>query len=151
MTIDDVSLLVTVPVTVSLKTLESKLREKGFTLGYSPTIRTYHNKPLRKILDERIPNLYALRYGEIDDICMAVKCRLKGGTRETAQTKKVPRAATGPDFKKIFIGSRRRHGDLLEATLRIVPLPEAKKTVRVTWRTPPRRGELLKQLWASGI
>ena len=56
------------------------------------------------------------KFGKIEDLCVALKVRMK---ECVVTTRNVPRAATGPDFKKIFIGSKGQYGEILEATLRI--------------------------------
>jgi FAD/FMN-containing dehydrogenase len=84
-----------------------------------------------------------LRYGEIQDLCTSLVAATPLGH---VRTKKVPRAATGPDLKKIFMGSRRHYGDIEEATLQIIPKPDCRKTVVV------RAGkDFLKRLWAGGV
>lgn len=150
--IDDLSLLATTPVDVSLRKLEEGLNERGWSLGYEPIRRRGggHRGPplLGKILNKRIPNLYALRHGEIDDICISVKVKRNG---KMVVTKNVPRSATGPDFKKIFIGSNGRYGKIIEATLRIVPLPQKREKIEIVWKNSPRKKAFLKQFWSSGI
>ncbi len=117
MKIDFISLLITCSVDRSLKDLERDLNREGFTLGYRPADKNI--RTLRQALEKRGHNLNFLRYGEIEDICTSLKIRRKG---KSIVTKNVPRAATGPDFKKIFMGSEQRYGKILEATLRIVRL-----------------------------
>ncbi|MBI2981662.1 MAG: FAD-binding oxidoreductase [Deltaproteobacteria bacterium] len=124
--IDDISLTVTCDTGCRLEELEEKLRLRGYTLGYEPF--GSKKRTLCQILDQAPPNRCASRYGEIDDICMALLVESAGGP---IQTKKVPRAATGPDLKKIFIGSKGRYGKLLEATFRICPLPERRRIIKI--------------------
>lgn len=147
---DEVSLLVTAPSKTPFDQLEKQLKEKGYSLGYKPAPGARQASPLRKFLDERIRNLYSLRYGEIDDICLSLRVRRDG---ETIRTKDVPRAATGPDFKKIFIGSRGRYGEILEATLRIVPLPSQRREIEIRWKRGEgrRKKDFLRGLGGSGV
>lgn len=112
--LDTISLLVTCHPAISLRALEKDLNRQGFTLGYRPI--GGRSPTLLESLEKRTPNKLSPRYGEIDTICVSIKVVRKG---QIIVTKNVPRAATGPDFKKIFIGSRGRYGKIIEATLRI--------------------------------
>jgi alkyldihydroxyacetonephosphate synthase len=144
--IDGISLVVKTDVDVSLSKLEDTLNREGFTLGYRP--QKSGALTLRQALEERIPNRDALLYGEVEDICVAVEAIRKS---ETIVTKNVPRAATGPDFKKIFIGSGERYANLKKAVLKIHPKPEAREEVRIEWTTQEDRDEFIKAFWGSGI
>ena len=114
MKIDQVSLLVTCSVDMPLKQLEKQLSQQGYTLGYRPIAK--RSLTLLQALEKRVPNRLSPRYGGIEDICVSIRVIRKG---QIIATRNVPRAATGPDFKKIFIGSRGRYGKIIEATLRI--------------------------------
>ncbi|MBI2082711.1 MAG: FAD-binding oxidoreductase [Deltaproteobacteria bacterium] len=144
--IDDISLTVTCDVTLRLAELEKKLEQRGYTLGYEPI--SGNNATLRQLLDQAILNHWAARYGEIGDICMALLVESKMGK---IQTKKVPRAATGPDLKKIFIGSRGSYGKILEATFRISPLPEKQKMVRIVLKQKQHKKPFLLKVLESGL
>lgn len=146
MRLDPVSLLVTCPLAISLRRLEKHLNQKGFTVGYKPASAS--SPSLQKALERRVPNAYALRYGEIDDICVSLKAKMGS---KTVVTRNVPRAATGPDFKKIFIGSQGRYGKILEATLRIAPIPETRERWKIRWRDSKGREKFLTLLGSSGI
>lgn len=144
--IDKESLLVEVAATTPFLELERTLNREDLSLGFRPALKP---SSLKKILDDRIPNLYASLYGEIDEICIALKARTKGG--DVIQTKRVPRAATGPDFKKILIGSRGRFGEILEATLRVVPRPECRKELALSWKIGSKKKIFVSRFRASGI
>lgn len=149
--IDEVSLLAAAPVEMALCELEMGLRQRGYTLGYEPILPVPAKKTvsLRRVLEERVPNGCALRYGEIDDLCVSLKVRRRPGG--VVVTKNVPRSATGPDFKKIFIGSKSRYGKILKATLRIVRLPEKQEGLELSWRDPQKRLKFLRRLSTSGV
>ena len=152
--LDPISLLVTCSPQLRLGRIEKQLNQKGFTLGYKPA--SGKNLTLQRALDRRIPNLYALRYGEIDDICVSLKVQVKkangaGSPSTIITTKNVPRAATGPDFKKIFIGSKGCYGKILEGVFRIAPFRPRRKRFRMTWKNAAQKGVFLKRFWSSGI
>ena len=144
---DVLSLLITTNVGISLRTCEQWLNGKKYTLGYQPKRKLPSTVTLKQILDTKPPNLYALRYGEIDDICVSVTIETEHGK---VTTKNVPRAATGPDFKKMFIGSKGIYGEILEATFRISPLPQKRQKMKLVWELEKQKTEFLKKLWASG-
>lgn len=114
MKIDEISLVVTCSADIPFQQLEKQLSKQGYTLGYRPIAK--RSLTLLKALEKRVPNKLSSRYGGIEDICVSIRVIRKG---QIIATRNVPRAATGPDFKKIFIGSRGRYGKIIEATLRI--------------------------------
>ncbi len=145
--IDPVSSLVTCSASETLKNLEKKLNRKGYTLGYSP-IQEGETLSLRALLDKKIENRYSKKYGALEDLCVSLKAKIHEGV---FTTKNVPRAATGPDFKKILIGSLGQYGKILEVTLKIFPLPEEELKVRLQWQHSSGRQEFLKVLSSSGL
>ncbi len=142
---DKTSLLVTCDAGERLDRLEKRLNREGFTLGYRPQGRAM---TLLDALERRVPNRDALLYGGIDDLCVSLQAVRKG---ETIATRNVPRASTGPDFKKILIGSGRRYARLLKAVLKIHPLPAVRETLRIAWKEKKGRDAFAKAFWASGI
>lgn len=144
--IDKTSLLLTCEVDQPLVSLEKRLNREGFTLGYSPA--KGGRLTLRQALEKRISNRNALLYGEIEDLCVSLKAARKG---EILVTRNVPRAATGPDFKKILIGSGARYAKIDKAVLKIHPKPEAREKIRISWTAKKDRDDFLKKFWGSGI
>ncbi len=140
--LEPTSLLLTCPADSALKDVEASLSALRLTLGYRPArpVRT-----VREALARRVPNLLAERYGEIDDLCVALRAFYKGGA---IQTKNVPRSATGPDFKKLLAGAG---GRVVEVTLRVSPTPEKRARFRVRWRKKEDDDDFLKLFWASVI
>lgn len=141
--LDKTSMLLTCGVDELLSSIEKRLHREGLTLGYHPLKGT-----LRSALEKRLPNANTLRYGGIDDICVSLQALRRG---ETLITRNVPRAATGPDFKKILIGSGRRYAKILKAVLKVSPLPLARESFRLVWKRKKDRDEFLKRFWASGL
>ncbi len=139
------SLLVSCPAGTWLGLLEKQINGQGFTLGYRPSGR---GRTLKEVLDKRIPNRLARKYGEIDDLCVSLKILRKG---RIIATKNVPRAATGPDFKKIIIGTKGTYGRIVEATLKVFRLPSIQADYRLSWKKPQDRESFLKRFWGSGI
>ena len=147
MKLDLESLLITVPTSKTLGEVEQFLCKSKLSLRFVPE-KGPKNPTLKKILSEAIPNLYALRYGEIEDMCLSVTVKTSWGE---IHTKSVPRSATGSDLKKIFMGSRGKYGDIVEAMLRIVPLPEKTKKISLKFQSQKKQKYFLRTLWAHGI
>lgn len=150
--IDTFSLLVTAKTDMSLSALEKELNRLRYSLPFRPLSTLKGPFTLKKILVERIPNAWAARYGEIDDICLCLKVdHYLHRTHENLVTKAVPRSATGPDFKKIFIGSGGHYGEITEATFRIIPLPPRQYRLKIVWSHPGQKNIFLKKFWGSGV
>lgn len=124
MKLNETAGLVTSNAMMTCEHLDAQLAKEGYTLGYYPIPNS--QVTLRDCLQERLPNLFAERYGEVENICMSLKFVAKDGT--VLQTTRAPRASMGPDFKRMLIGSGMAMGKVTEATFRIFPLPE-----RVIW------------------
>lgn len=122
--IDSISNLVTCAVPLKWRNIEEALNQAGGTLGFLNPKRS--DASLRELLAHNGPNLFYRQYGHPQDWCVQVRSR---GERHVYETKRVPRSAAGPDFKRILLGSGRRYGVLEEVTLRFHPLPE-----RIDWQ-----------------
>lgn len=123
LTVDPISNLVTCSVQLKWRAVEDALNQSGYTLGFFNPKRS--NASLRELLTHNRPNLFYRQYGQPQDWCVQVRSRGKGHIYET---KRVPRTAAGPDFKRILLGSGRRYAVLEAVTLRLHPLPE-----RIDW------------------
>ncbi len=144
--VDAVNLLVHASADRDIGVLEYELNLQGFTLGYLPADSKV--KTLGQALALRAANHYAPRYGEIDDICLSLTAVWK---KKNIRTKKVPRAATGPDLKQIFIGSGNAYGRIVEGIFRICPFPPARRDVSITFKTETQKRNFLKDLSNSGL
>jgi FAD/FMN-containing dehydrogenase len=123
-TIDEISNLATCSVSLKWQELETVLGEAGYTLGFYNPKKA--RASLRELLARNGPNLFYRQYGQPIEWCVSVRCR--GAKNIVYQTKRVPRSAAGPDFRRILLRSGRRYAALEEVTLRLHPVPE-----RVDW------------------
>src|SRR4029077_21258734 len=69
------------------------------------------------------------RYGRIDDMVAGLEVVLPDATR--VSLKPEPAAGAGPDLRRIFLGSEGRFGAVVEATLRLHPVPEPRDDIDV--------------------
>jgi len=144
--LDPISLTVTCPSEILLKDLNLWLKTRDLILPYHPTSQKL--RTLLEALEKATPNRLSLRYGEIGDLCLSLTVKTPQGT---FRTKKVPKSATGPDLKRIFIGSRRRYGRILGATLRVIPKPQTASSVTIAWGKRAGRKTFLRALSGSGV
>ena len=115
-----ISQIVTLDPEIRIIDYERQLNGEGFTSGYRPV--TGLQTSLASCLAERTGNLFFLKYGGIEELCV-------GGTVTTPQgvafhIKDYPCAATGPDLRRAVIGSRQLLGRFREVSLKVFPLPE---------------------------
>jgi len=100
---------------------ESALHEVGMTCGHYP--QSFDIATVGGWLACRGAGQLSNRYGKIEDIARAVEVVLADG--RVLATNAQPRAATGPDLMRLFIGSEGTLGVITEATLQIWPRPPA--------------------------
>ncbi|MBI2341065.1 MAG: FAD-binding protein [Deltaproteobacteria bacterium] len=100
---------------------ERQLNSEGFTGGYRPV--SGYQSSLSACLAERTANLFSLKYGGIEDICAGGTVTTPLGTAFTI--KDYPRAATGPDLRRVLIGAGGLLGHFSSVSLKVFPLPEA--------------------------
>ncbi|MBI2608974.1 MAG: FAD-binding oxidoreductase [Deltaproteobacteria bacterium] len=101
--------------------LEKELNQKGFTLGHFP--QSFEFSSVGGWIATRSAGQNSTFYGKIEDMVVALKILTPQGL---IQTKTVPASSCGPSFKDFFIGSEGCFGIIVEATLKIHPLPQHK-------------------------
>jgi alkyldihydroxyacetonephosphate synthase len=102
--------------------LEKELNSRGYTLNHSP--QSLNRSTVGGWVATRAAGQFSSRWGNIEDFTMALTVALAYG--QIIITRLAPRAAIGPDIKNIFIGSEGTLGIILEVTLKIFPLAEAR-------------------------
>ncbi len=118
--LDRRSLTVRVEAGLNLQLLEDALGREGLTLGHHPSSITCST--IGGALAARGAGQLSTRYGKIEDMVVSVEVVLADGT--LVQTPVVPRAATGPDWNQLFVGSEGTLGVIVAQTLRLHRLPE---------------------------
>jgi len=117
--LDRESLLATFGAGVAGPDLEAQLRAHGYTLGHFP--QSFEYSTLGGWVVTRSSGQQSLRYGRIEQL-------FAGGRMETPQGRleipSFPASAAGPDLRELVLGSEGRMGILLDATVRISPLPD---------------------------
>ncbi len=123
-TIDSFSQTLTLDTDYVLAEIEQELAKLGYTCGYfsSPN----NAVTLKQALSENLPNLYALKYGELSELCVAIEWESKSGN--FLCTEKIPRQATGANWKNILLGGQDSFGLIYQATLKVF-LKESEKLI----------------------
>lgn len=114
---DVVSGTVTVETGISMADLHSQLADRSFTTGF-PT-RPWRQEPLGAVLAAALDAHWGPRFGSMESEVLGLGVVFPDGT--VAHSKAAPRKAVGPDFDRLFLGSRGRYGIIHQATLRIYP------------------------------
>ena len=143
--IDEISNVVTCPVSLKWADLETHLNESGYTLGYCNPKKK--NARLRDLMGRLAPNLFYRQYGQPIQWC--ISARFVGKKGETYTTKPVPRTATGPDFRRILLRSGHRYGELEEVTVRFRLRPEAVDWHWSYWPTAAAAKQFINEIEAS--
>lgn len=100
---------------------EAELNEKGYTARHFP--QSIDLSTVGGWVATRAAGQYSTRYGNVEDILLALEAVLPDGT--IVRTKLGPRAATGPDLRHVFLGSEGALGIVTEVTYRVLPVPES--------------------------
>ena len=112
--IDEVSQTATVEAGIFGPELESRLAERGFTLGHYP--QSFEFSTLGGWIATRSSGQNSLAYGGIEKLVESLRVVTPQGTVETLH---VPRRADGPDVGQMLIGSEGIYGVIVSATVRI--------------------------------
>ncbi|MFO0748868.1 MAG: FAD-binding oxidoreductase [Myxococcota bacterium] len=115
--LDIVSGTVTVQTGITMAELHKELEERSFTTGFAT--RPWRQEPLGAVLAAALDAHWGPRYGSMEDQVLAVGVVFPDG--HVAASKVAPKKAVGPDFDRLFIGTRGRFGIIHEVTLRIYP------------------------------
>ncbi|MEK7124048.1 MAG: FAD-binding oxidoreductase, partial [Patescibacteria group bacterium] len=117
--IDEMNLTATFQAGILGEELERQLNERGYSLGHFPA--SIAISTLGGWLATRSSGQYATKYGKIEDMVLGMKVVLASG--EILDLRPKPGHSLGPDLIPLFIGSEGTLGVIVEATLKIMPLP----------------------------
>ena len=114
---------VTVPAGVNGGELERALQEAGWTTRFSP--QSLYRSSVGGWLATLATGQFSSRYGGVEDLVVGYRVVLADG--EVAELTAAPRAAMGPDLRRIFLGSEGTLGVITRVTLKIMPIPAARE------------------------
>ncbi len=98
--------------------IEAQLNAQGFTLGHFP--QSFEFSTLGGWIATRAAGQNSIGYGKIEHLTQAVRVVTPVGIVETKDT---PATAAGPSLLQALVGSEGAYGVIVEATMRIHPLP----------------------------
>ena len=122
--IDETSLAVRVQAGVDGSVLEKELAGMGLTLAHYPGSH-FFGATIGGSLAARGSGVVSTKYGKAEELAMQIEAVVAPGRR--IATLPVPNHAAGPDLLQTFIGSEGTLGIITEATMRLDPVPEARR------------------------
>lgn len=129
--IDEQNLTVTVQPGVITQDLITTVEEKR--LLYPPDPSSMNISTIGGNINENSGGLRGLKYGVTRDYVLGLKIVLSNGNIiETGG--KLAKDVAGYDLTRLFVGSEGTLGVITEAILKLVPLPEYKKTLLATYK-----------------
>lgn len=145
--IDPVDMTVTVTAGVNGGELEDDLAARGWTLGHSP--QSLHRSSVGGWLATLATGQFSSRYGGIEDLVVEYSVVLATG--QSVRLAGAPRAAMGPDLRRLFLGSEGTLGIVTEVVMKIFPLPEAELLQAFSVPTVKAGLEVLRAQAAAGL
>jgi len=119
LSLDEDNLTVTVQPGVFLGKLEAWLNERGYITGHYP--QSIDVAQLGGLVATRSAGQFSTKYGNIEDLLVSLEAVLPDG--QVMRIKDVPRRATGPDLRHIWLGSEGAFGVITEVTVKVFPRP----------------------------
>jgi D-lactate dehydrogenase (cytochrome) len=120
-------LYVTARAGMTLAELQEALAGDGL---WVPLVSPWAESTLGGLLSTNLNSPQRMRYGAIRDLVMGVRVVLPDG-RRLRYGRPVVKNVAGYDMAKLFIGAYGTLGLITEATLRLVPLPRARRSLLV--------------------
>jgi alkyldihydroxyacetonephosphate synthase len=145
--IDPVDMTVAVTAAVNGGDLEDDLAAQGWTLGHSP--QSLYRSSVGGWLATLATGQFSSRYGGIEDLVVEYTVVLATGER--VRLSGVPRAAMGPDLRRVFLGSEGTLGIVTDVVLKIFPVPEAELLQAFAVPTVSAGLEILRAQAAAGL
>lgn len=94
---------------------------------------------------------HCLKYGMTSNHVLGMKVVLADGTVTEFGSESIEGVGIGPDLVGLFVGSEGLFGIALEITLRLMPLPQAYRTVMAAYDDLGRAGDAVSMVVASGL
>jgi alkyldihydroxyacetonephosphate synthase len=120
--------------------LEKILNDKGYTLGHFP--QSFEYSTLGGWVAARSSGQQSSKYGRIDKILVSLKLITGRGIIQTA---KLPPSAQGPDLNQIIAGSEGLFGIITQVTVKVHPLPQARRYFGILFPNFERGTEFIRE------
>ncbi|MBI5505453.1 MAG: FAD-binding oxidoreductase [Deltaproteobacteria bacterium] len=125
---------------------EAALAARGFTMGHWP--QSIELSTVGGWCATRASGQFSTLYGNIEQMLLGCEVALANG--RLLRLPSVPRAATGPDLKHLFVGSEGILGVFTELTFRIHPAPQRQLGRAFTMPTLRAGLEALRKIMRAG-
>ncbi|PLR76098.1 glycolate oxidase subunit GlcD [Bacillus sp. V3-13] len=146
--IDEENLTVTVEPGVITLDLINAVEAKG--LFYPPDPSSMKISTIGGNINENSGGLRGLKYGVTRDYVIALEIVLANG--EIIRTGgKLAKDVAGYDFTRLFVGSEGTLGIITQATLKLVPMPETKKTMLALYQDIEAAAKTVSKIIANKI
>ena len=113
---------VTVQAGVKLRTLEEKLKEKGFSLFQMP--QSLELVTIGGYISTLGTGQFSSLYGGVEDSVLRLELVLSSGEVVWTRRRGAPRSSVGPDLSRLFVGAEGSLGIITAAELKIHRLPK---------------------------
>ena len=118
--VDPTNLLATFEGGVRGSDAESTLEAHGLTLGHYP--QSIGVSSVGGWVATRAAGQFSTAYGNVEDVVLALQAVLPDGT--VIETRRTPRASSGPDLRHLLLGSEGTLGVVTEVTFSVRRVPE---------------------------
>lgn len=130
-----------------LQDLDAALNQQGLMLGHDPW-----SLPLATLggaISTDGVGYRAAKYGSMGDQVLGLKVVLPQG--DMLESRAIPKSSTGLDARRLFIGTEGCLGIVVEATIRIFPVPEARLLRSYAFPDFPTGFEAVTEISALGL
>lgn len=141
------SMLARVQVGVVGENFERELNRRGFTLGHFPS--SVYCATVGGFVATRSAGQASTKYGKIEDMVTSLQAIFPNGT--IINTKTVPRKASGPDINSLILGSEGALAIVTEVTLKIKPMPEARRFLSYTFSSVKSGLDAIREFMQEGL
>ncbi|PGS48099.1 glycolate oxidase subunit GlcD [Bacillus sp. AFS041924] len=146
--IDEENLTITVQPGVITLDMINTIEEKG--LFYPPDPSSMKISTIGGNINENSGGLRGLKYGVTRDYVIALEIVLANG--DIIRTGgKLAKDVAGYDFTRLFVGSEGTLGIITEATLKLIPMPETKKTMLALYDSLEDAAKTVSKIIANKI
>jgi alkyldihydroxyacetonephosphate synthase len=127
-------------------TLEARLQGRGLTLGHFP--QSFEYSTVGGWAATRSAGQASTGYGRIDELVEGVRCLAPAG-EVTARA--LPASAAGPALRELVVGSEGVLGVICALTLRVRPLPEARRYEGWSFRSFEEGCQAFRRMEQEGV
>ncbi len=122
----------------------------SYGLFYPPDPASYQSSTIGGNIAENAGGLRALKYGVTRNYVLTLKVVLPGGEIVSLGHQTLKDVA-GYDLVSLFCGSEGTLGVIVEATLKLLPIPPARRSALATFTQLERAGQAVQDILSQGV